>query len=70
MTYRFCDAHPWLLVPSLEAEEPGSANGTLSEMLRLTGAKQHVQLLSSSSPQILLHLHPSLEEEPKKEDGS
>lgn len=55
---------PQLLVPSLEAEEPGSADGTLWETLLLTGAKQQVLLLSSFLSQILPHLHPSVEEEP------
>ena len=44
VTCRFSDAHPQLLVPSLEAEEPGSDDGTLSEMLLLTGAEQQVSL--------------------------
>lgn len=64
MTCQLSDAQPQLLVPSLEAEEPGLADGTLLKLLLLRGAKQQVLPLSYFPPQILLYLHPSLEEEP------
>lgn len=47
VTCQFSDAHSQLLISTLEAEEPGSAGGTHSEMRLLWGAKQSFFLLLS-----------------------